>query len=655
MGRIRRLLERLAGMKLQYRMFLIYIFGGALPIILIGLYLVHGISRILIEQVEQGEATELQMIRSQAEEMLSTVGTVTKYFYFDPGLEEISGRQYTDYQQMVDDYKAYTGFQDYTRYYNRIIAWVNIYMENDTLAENSRFGKLTPERKLEEWYSAVKARNGGAVWRYRPIPSMHQDALAMLRMLKTEKGEDVGVLAVYIRPERFETLLRERGCDTFVLLNGETVVTDMGQTLGRDDIVGLLPAGLPSGLSSRLSSGGGETQESVHIGGKKYLMTCETLELVESADYLQIVSFRAYEDILGAVRGQNTRSILFFAVSVILSVSVILIFSRSFAGRVERFRVQMHRAAQGQFELEEIGGSDEIASLYDYLGTMIGEIQRLLAEVYQERLHADRLTIQQKDAEFKMLASQINPHFLYNTLETIRMKARRSGQGDIEEIVKMLAKIMRSYIQISETDTPLSKEIELVECYLKIQQHRFGERICYHICVEPALEDYKILPLVIQPIVENSIIHGLESKEGEGNIHISAREKDGYVVISVEDDGLGIPAGQLESMRQRLNRYDARGRHIGVANVHQRVRLKYGEAYGVRIESEENRFTRVDIYLPGLPVKSMGPESSAPEPGSDVPEPKTENSGKRDTENAIYDSMYEGKAGRRSVQSDDNR
>lgn len=613
------MLERLAGMKLHYRMFLIYIFGGALPIVLIGFYLVHGISRILVEQVEQREVTELEMIRSQAEEMFSTVSTVTKYFYFDAGLEEISRKHYTTYQQMVDDYKAYTGFQDYTRYYNRIIAGVNIYMENDTLVENSRFGRLTEERKREEWYSAVKQRNGGAIWRYRPIPSMHQDALAMLRMLKTEKGEDVGVLAVYIRPERFETLLRERGCDTLVLLNGDTVVTDMAQDLKCEDIRAFLPSG-----------GSGETQESVHIGGKKYLMTCETLELVESEDYLQFVSFLAYEDILGAVHGQNTRSILFFAVSVILSVSVILIFSRSFAGRVERFRVQMHRAAQGQFELEEIGGSDEIASLYDYLGTMIGEIQRLLAEVYQERLHADRLTIQQKDAEFKMLASQINPHFLYNTLETIRMKARRSGQGDIEEIVKMLAKIMRSYIQISETDTPLSKEIELVECYLKIQQHRFGERIRYHICVEPALEDYKILPLVIQPIVENSIIHGLESKEGEGDIHISAREKDGYVVISVEDDGLGIPAGQLESMRQRLNRYDARGRHIGVANVHQRVRLKYGEAYGVRIESEENRFTRVDIYLPGLPVKSMGPEGSAPEPGSDVPEPKTENSGMQD-------------------------
>ena len=179
------------------------------------------------------------------------------------------------------------------------------------------------------------------------------------------------------------------------------------------------------------------------------------------------------------------------------------------------------------------------------------------------------------------------------------MKARKSGQKDIEEIVKMLAKIMRSYIQISETDTTLRKEIELVECYLKIQQHRFGERIRYHIHVEPCLLEYKILPLVIQPIVENSIIHGLESKEEEGNIRISAREKDGFVVITVEDDGLGIPAEKLEGIRQRLNRYDEKGRHIGVANVHQRVRLKYVEQCGVRIDSRENSFTRVEIVLPG--------------------------------------------------------
>lgn len=588
MRRIRDLFDRIAGMRLHYRMFAVYILGGALPIILIGLYLVHGLSTILIEQVEHQDAVELEMIGRQAEEMFSTVSTVTKYFYFDSMLEEIAGKEYESYQDVVDDYKAYTGFQDHTRYHNRIIGWVNIYIANDTLAENSHFSKVTEAMRQTEWYLAAKERNGSAIWRYRPIPAARESALAMLRMLKTAKGEDVGILAVYIRPERFETLLWERDCDTFVLLGGDTVITDRAGELCPDDIFPLLPKG-----------GSGQTQQSVNIGSDRYLLTCETIDLVESQDYLQIVSLRSYRDILGSVNRQNARSILFFALSVMVSVSAILIFSRSFAGRVERFRAQMHRAAEGNFELEEIGGNDEIASLYSYLGTMIREIQRLLAEVYQERLHADRLTIQQKDAEFKMLASQINPHFLYNTLETVRMKARKSGQADIEEIAKMLAKIMRSYIQISETDTPLKKEIELVECYLKIQQYRFGERIRYHISVEPGLAEYKILPLVIQPIVENSIIHGLESKEGEGNIYISAQPKDRYVVISVEDDGLGIPPDRLEHMRQRLNRYNEKGRHIGVANVHQRVRLKYGEQYGVRIDSLEHQFTRVEIFLPG--------------------------------------------------------
>lgn len=593
MERLERLLDRVTGMKLHYRMFLIYILGGALPIILIGLYLVHGISEILVEQVEQGEVTEMEMIRSQVEEMFTTVSTVTKYFYFDSKLEEIAQKQYDDYQEVVDDYKAYTGFQDYTRHHNRIIGGINIYVENDTLAENSYFAKLTEERKTEEWYNAVKERNGGAVWRYHPIPSVNQNALAMLRMLKTDKGKNVGILAVYIRPERFETLLRERGCDTFVLLNGETIVTDMSENIQVPDIEEFLPVG-----------GNGKFQESIYIGKSKYLMTCENISLVESEDYLQIVSFRSYEDILSRVSGQNMRSILIFAVSVVISVSIILIFSHSFGNRVERFRAQMHRAAEGNFELEEIGGNDEIASLYNYLGTMIGEIQRLLAQVYQEKLHADRLVIQQKEAEFKMLASQINPHFLYNTLETIRMKARKSGQHDIEETVKMLAKLMRSYIQISKVDISLKKEIELVECYLKIQQQRFGERIHYHINVEPILQEYKLLPLIIQPIVENSIIHGLESKEGEGNIYISAQEENENVVISIRDDGLGIPAEQLDNMRQRLNRYDERGRHIGVANVHQRVRLKYGEPYGVEIDSVENQFTRVEILLPPVGSRS---------------------------------------------------
>lgn len=328
-------------------------------------------------------------------------------------------------------------------------------------------------------------------------------------------------------------------------------------------------------------------------------MTCETIPLIESQDFLQILSFKSYHDILREVGSQTAGSAAIFMVSAVLSITIILLFSHSFSSRVENFRAQMQKAAEGNFQLEEkLGGSDEISDLYDYLGTMIFQIQRLLAEIYRERLHAERLTIQQKDAEFKMLASQINPHFLYNTLETIRMRARKSRQYDIEELVRMLAKIMRSTLQAGSSEVAIQSEAELVEHYLKIQQYRFGERIQYHIHVEEDLKGVFILPLIMQPIVENSIIHGLEGKEGVGTIDIRIAGQDGKTAITIGDDGLGMNTEKLERLRRGLNSYSENGKHIGVSNVHQRVKLKYGDDYGVTIDSVEGSYTKVEILLP---------------------------------------------------------
>lgn len=586
--KVKAVFNRIFGIRLRYRMLLVYIIGGALPIIIIGLYLVHGIYNILTEQAKSAEVTELDMTRRQMEEMANTLVTVTKYFYFDPQLEEIAVKQYTDYQDMVHDYRKYDSFLNYGSYYNNTIAWMNIYLTNDTIVSNSRFTKVTEETEEEEWYALAKKKNGGALWRFCQVPSNDYHALTLLRMLKTRRGGDVGVLAVYVRPDRFQTFLQERDCDTFVVLNGQTVVAGQEQGLHFEQVEGLLP-----------EMKKGQVQKNVMIDRQEYVMTCENLPLVESEDYLQIISFRAYRDILQEVRGQIAKSAVFFILSAVLSITVILLFSHSFSSRVERFRAEMQKAAEGNFALEKkLGGSDEISELYDYLGTMIYQIQKLLAEVYRERLHAERLTIQQKDAEFKMLASQINPHFLYNTLETIRMKARRSRQRDIEEIVQMLAKIMRSTLQAGVSEVTIRNELELVENYLKIQQYRFEERIQYHIYVEEGLSQLLILPLIMQPIVENSIIHGLESKEGIGNIDVKVRRREGNVIISIEDDGLGMDGETLERLRQNLNIYNEKGKHIGVSNVHQRVKLKYGESYGVEIHSVEGAGTKVEILLP---------------------------------------------------------
>ena len=128
--KMKSLFNWISGMKLRYRMLIVYIIGGALPIITSGLYLVHGMSSILIEQAKNAEGIELEMAKNQVEEIASTVSTVTKYFYFDAQLEEIATKQYENYREVVEDYKDFTSFLDYGRYYNSTLAWINIYVKN---------------------------------------------------------------------------------------------------------------------------------------------------------------------------------------------------------------------------------------------------------------------------------------------------------------------------------------------------------------------------------------------------------------------------------------------------------------------------------------------------------------------------------------------
>ena len=582
---------RFFAMKLREKMFLLYIIGGILPMLFIGIYLILGTNRLLINQAKQAEMVELELLGSETEELLSTINTASKTFYFNEKLEEISRKQYREYQEIVNDYHAYTEFEDFGNFYNRMVSWVSIYLENDTIAENAHFRREDEEVRIEPWYKRVSEQDGGAVWQRMPLPLAlnHEDTLVLTRLLKTRKSEPVGVMAMYLRKERLREQLSSRTSPTVMVLNLDQEIISCGEPF------------LISEISAELSAwrNPGIAQGRLELEGKDYVITCYTMRLGESEDILQIVGLKAYSDILQQTVHQISRSVIIFFISVLLSVVLIRLFSQSFSTRVNQFRSQMQRAATGNFDLKpSLGGSDEISDLYGYLGTMIGDIQRLLAEIYQERLHAEQLKTQQREAEFKVLASQINPHFLYNTLETIRMKARINHQAEIEELVKMLAKILRKNLRAGGQDVSIREEVELVESYLKIQQYRFEERIQYQIRLPENLQEYRVLPLILQPIVENSIIHGLETKEGIGHILIEVERVEDAILIAVEDDGLGISKDRLFEVQKEMESRNLNRTHIGVSNVHQRLRLKYGENYGLTISSIEGKMTRIVIRIP---------------------------------------------------------
>ena len=203
-----------------------------------------------------------------------------------------------------------------------------------------------------------------------------------------------------------------------------------------------------------------------------------------------------------------------------------------------------------------------------------------------------------------MLANQINPHFLFNTLETIRMKSIASGEKEVATMLKLLASLLRYNLGIKGQPVPLIQELEAIQNYLNIQHMRFEDRVSYDIVTMCDINNIMILPLLIQPLVENSFSHGLEDRVSGGFIYIliNTEEIDGKRImnISVKDNGSGIDEEKLEELNNNLKEKndDIDSTHIGIVNVNSRIKLFYGKEYGLSIKSDFGEGTIVTITIP---------------------------------------------------------
>ena len=194
-------------------------------------------------------------------------------------------------------------------------------------------------------------------------------------------------------------------------------------------------------------------------------------------------------------------------------------------------------------------------------------------------------------AERKALQAQINPHFLYNTLNTIKSIAKIKGIAEITTIVTQLGKLLRNAIDSKSELVTVSETIELIEGYLSIQKIRHQERLNIEISIDNEILNCKILKLIIQPIVENAIMHGLEEKIGIGNLKILGQKKRNVLLFQIIDDGIGMTKKDI------LLLFEGK-KGIGIINVQNRIKLYYGEKYGLDIKSKLNKGTSVSIIIP---------------------------------------------------------
>ncbi|MBE0573815.1 histidine kinase [Candidatus Dojkabacteria bacterium] len=235
----------------------------------------------------------------------------------------------------------------------------------------------------------------------------------------------------------------------------------------------------------------------------------------------------------------------------------------------------------------------QLANAFNNMTERLGDYIR---EVYSSK-------IKQNEAELNAIKSQIRPHYLYNTLEVIRMNAILEDANSTQELIYSLSVQLKYLIGDTNDSVSMATELDMIENYFKIIEVSFNHRISMEIDVADHLRNYKIQKLIIEPIVENSVVHGLKLKEGKGKVKVSAEKVDGTLVIKVIDDGVGLSQERVQHINDILKRSvaddkDQYSQSIGIKNVHDRIQLAYGKQYGVKISSRLNMGTLVEITVP---------------------------------------------------------
>lgn len=292
-----------------------------------------------------------------------------------------------------------------------------------------------------------------------------------------------------------------------------------------------------------------------------------------------------------------TLTLIVFVAALVWSMLLIRSMVRSISIPLRNLCTLTKQVANGNFETRvRTGSADEIQTLNDSFNSMTEQIGELVDNIRTEQVN-------QRKTELKLLQAQINPHFLYNTLDTIVWLAEAEEKKQVVSMVTSLSDFFRTTLSQGRDYITVKEEELHVRSYLKIQKFRYQDILDYRVCFPEELYPYTTLKLTLQPIVENALYHGIKSKRGKGVICVSARMTEKQEVeFTVSDDGVGMMPAELDNLRDRIGgRTKATADHIhgiGLLNVNERIHLNYGPQYGIRVESFYGRGTTVMVLIP---------------------------------------------------------
>jgi two-component system, sensor histidine kinase YesM len=588
----KKLQELISGLKIRRQLNIIYLLGFFIPMACIGTFLVFNTQRLLLNYHEDLNEANNFRVKTIMLEITNQMYTLSENIVFDDELQDLLSSKYANMLEFKDEAAKYEGLENYIDNYSEIDS-ITVYSDNPTISTYRQIKKVDEADANSNWYK--KAINQSSVF-WTTIS--HDDEygntyynLCLVRQIQLDENSKA-VLLIKVDENYIKSQLHIKDYELLLYVdNGGIFFSSNRLGYERSKMIYI-------DYSQNFYTYSGQ----IIIQDKKYMMIVTTQELSKTDNRIYVCNMdnTAFDNIYQIV----SLCLLIVVTATVIPFLLIRYFTIHFSRRVDTLREAMHKASNENYDVPaKLMGDDEISQAFSDLQVMVTKIKDKDAKMYEARINSQRLQNAQQRIEMDVLASQINPHFLYNTLETIRMKAFKAGDKDVATAIKLLGKSMRYVLENTGTSsTTLKNELEYIETYLQIQKLRFADKADYMIMIEEGLntDEIEILPLLIQPIVENAIVHGLEDTEDSGQIRIEVytRKKD-ILYIDISDNGCGMTPKVLDSLRRKIDTPHLNpSRNIGLYNINQRIRLCYGAEYGIMIDSATDRGTKVSLALP---------------------------------------------------------
>ncbi len=585
--------------KLQIMYFVVFF----IPMLVISIFLSQKVYKTLSNWEKSQAEQNLQQAENYFNGILLDVGELSDRLYANETLVRIVKTKYEDGRDVYEDYIQLNFLDDFMKSV-KVVKNIRFYVDNETLLNNSYFVHSSPATKSLDWYKRAVDLGGKIFWTVKQDDIRGRTYFSLVRSIwDTRTKEFIGVLSINLDTDKITSFIGTQQFETFICMDGAIIYSN------DENMIYLKPHFIKETNDSESS----DFIENVMWQNNKSSVLVKSFKPLRGLyETFQIVYIIPRDRLVSTIK-----QVLFFsgsviAVGLLFSVIFIMLFSKYISNRVYSIRNEIQKVVQNNFKINKtIGGTDEFADIYSALYETTETIKTLIDEVYKRKVEQEQLISRQNDIRFKMLSSQINPHFLFNTLETIRMKSLANNDRDVANTIKLLANILRHNLDVIHREVPLISEIDVISNYLDIQQVRFGDRVSYDIICLCDIRNIYVLPLLIQPLVENSFIHGLESKIKGGFIYITIsteKKPEGELLcIEIKDNGNGINAQRLQEIKEKLmvESIEDITSSIGLINVQQRIKLFYGMQYGLDVQSIEGEETRISIRLPLIIKKDL--------------------------------------------------